>query len=281
MVLVFGCLFSGFEGAVCFAQSQQYLPAALKDAGVDEHLDQKLPLDLNFQNDRGQVIRLGDLFNDDKPVIISMNYSNCPMLCVLQLNGLIDSLREIDLVAGRDFRIVSVSLEPGEPVEQLKKTKEKYLLSYGKKAEADGWSFLSGTQAAVTTLAETLGIRYVYLPKRKEYSHPAVFCICMPEGKISRYHYGIEFPPQTIRLSLVEASQGKIGTAFDKFILLCFHYDEAEGRYAPTAIMMMKLGGAATILGIGLIIFLSHRLGKKRQRVAEDLAPPLPESSLI
>ncbi len=267
--LFFGVLFSGFAGDIFADQTQQFLPAALKDAGVDEHLDQKLPLDLNFLNDRGDVIRLGDLFNDDKPVIVSMNYSNCPMLCVLQLNGLVNALREIDLIAGRDFRIVSVSLEPGEPVEQLEKTKEKYLLSYGEKAEADGWSFLSGTQAAVAALADSLGIRYVYLPKRKEYSHPAVFCVCMPEGKISRYHYGVEFPPRTIRLSLVEASQGKIGTAFDKFILLCFHYDATEGVYAPTAAMIMKIAGVATIIGIGLIIFVSHRLGKRRHKLAD------------
>ncbi len=281
MALFFGAFLSGLEGTICAAPNQQYLPPGLKDPGVDEHLDQELPLDLNFLNDRGEVIRLGDLFVDDKPVIVSMNYSNCPMLCVLQLNGLVNSLREIDLVAGRDFRIVSVSFEPEEKVEPLRKTKEKYLLSYGKEAEADGWSFLSGTPAAVETLADKLGIRYVYLPKRKEFSHPAVFCICMPEGKISRYHYGIEFPPQTIRLSLVEASQGKIGTAFDKFILLCFHYDAAEGSYIPTAIMIMKLGGVATIIGIGLIIWVSHRLGKRRQKFAEELAAPLPESSLI
>ena len=280
LILFWGIFASGFEGAVCSAQNQQFLPAALKDAGVDEHLDRKLPLDLNFQNDRGEVIRLGDLFHDDKPVIISMNYSNCPMLCVLQLNGLVDSLRKIDLVAGRDFRIVSVSLEPGESVEQLKKTKEKYLLSYGKNADADGWNFLSGTQAAVKTLAEALGIRYVYLPKRKEYSHPAVFCTCMPDGKISRYHYGIEFPPQTLRLSLVEASEGKIGNAFDKFILLCFHYDAAEGTYAPTAVMIMKLGGVVTIFGIGLIIFISHRLGKRRQKAAEESMSPVPERTV-
>lgn len=281
IALLCGVLFSGYGKAFCADPSQQFLPAALKEPGVDEHLDRELPLDLIFQNDRGEMIRLGDLFTDDKPVILSMNYSNCPMLCVLQLNGLVDSLRGIDLVAGEDFRIVSVSLEPGEDVERLKETKQKYLLSYGKDTDENGWHFLSGTQAAVTTLADTLGIRYVYLPKKKEFSHPAVFCICMPEGKISRYHYGVEFPPKTIRLSLVEASQGKIGTAFDKFLLLCFHYDAAEGRYAPTARNLMKIGGGITVLGIGIMIWFSHRLGKRRQKIAEDTTLPSSESSYV
>ena len=275
MILLVGIVLSCLDSMHGADPSQQFLTAGLKDAGVDEHLDQELPLDLNFLNDRNQVIKLGDVFYDDKPVIISLNYSNCPMLCVLQLNGLIDSLREIDLVAGRDFRIVSVSLQPGEKVEQLKKTKQRYVLSYGKTVEEDGWNFLSGTPAAVETLAKTLGIRYVYLPKKKEYSHPAVFCICMPEGKISRYHYGIEFPPRTLRLSLVEASQGKIGTAFDRFILLCYHYDASEGRYAATAVMIMKIGGGFTILAIGLLIWVSSRIGKRRQEQFEDnLAVP-------
>ncbi|MBL4885514.1 MAG: SCO family protein [Planctomycetaceae bacterium] len=277
--LFIGATFSDLGVAYSADPTQQYLTPGLKDPGVEEHLEHQLPLDLNFRNDRNQIIRLGDIFHDDKPVIVSMNYSNCPMLCVLQLHGLVDSLREIDLVAGQDFRIISVSLEPNEKVEQLKKTKQKYVKSYGKTVDKDGWNFLSGTPAAVSTLAQTLGIRYVYLPKKKEFSHPAVFCICMPDGKISRYHYGIEFPPKTLRLSLVEASQGKIGTAFDRFILLCFHYDASEGVYAPTAIIIMKIAGAFTILGLGLLIWYSHRVGQKRQRLAEGSTIALAGSS--
>ncbi|WP_013630947.1 SCO family protein [Rubinisphaera brasiliensis] len=249
---------------------REFLPSALTKAGVDEHLGETLPLDLEFQDDRGRTVSLGQLFEGDRPVILSLNYSNCPMLCVLQLNGLIDSLREVEMVAGKDFRIVSVSLDPGETVAQAANTKQKYIDSYGKKVNADGWNFLVGTQSNVEQLAEAVGVRYVYLPEKKEYSHPAVFSICMPDGRISRYHYGVEFPPNTIRLSLVEASEGKIGNAFDKFILLCFHYDADEGRYAPTARFLMKIGGIGIILGLGGLFWLCHRMTKRSKRQREE-----------
>jgi len=249
---------------------REFLPSALTKAGVDEHLGDQLPLDLEFQDDRGRTVSLGQLFEGERPVIFSLNYSNCPMLCVLQLNGLIDSLREIDLVAGRDFRIVSVSLDPAESVAQAANTKQKYIESYGKQAEPGGWNFLVGTPANVEQLAEAVGVRYVYLPEKKEYSHPAVFSICMPNGRISRYHYGVEFPPNTIRLSLVEASEGKIGNAFDKFILLCFHYDSEEGRYAPTARFLMKIGGIGIILGLGGLFWICHRLTLRKRRQLEE-----------
>lgn len=241
---------------------REFLPAALTEGRVEEHAGDLLPLDLILRNDRNEMIRLGSLFADDKPVILSMNYSNCPKLCLLQLNGLINSLREVDLIAGQDYRIVSVSLDPRETFEQSARTKQKYLESYGKAALEEGWHFLSGSESNIKQLASALGIFYSYVPERKEYSHPAVFTICMPDGHISRYHYGIEFPPQTLRLSLVEAADGKIGTPFDRFLLLCFHYDEQAGRYAPTARNLMKLGGGVTIAALGLLFwFCQRRLG--------------------
>ncbi|MCA8988454.1 MAG: SCO family protein [Planctomycetaceae bacterium] len=256
--------------AACVAGDprNEFIPPALTETKVVQNLDAELPAELIFKDDQSQMIRLGDLFDGKIPVIVSMNYSNCPMLCVLQLNGLIDSLREIDLVAGRDYRIVSVSLDPEETAEQAAATKQKYLASYEREADAAGWHFLTGTEHAVASLAKTVGITYVYLPKKKEYSHPAVFCLCTPEGRISRYHYGIEFPPQTLRLSLVEASEGKIGTLVDGFLLICFHYDETEGRYAPAARNLMKVGGGLAVCGLGLIFWLCHRHRKQVMTVS-------------
>jgi len=245
---------------LAYAQVQeQFLPAALKETKLTEHLDEKLPLDLVFTDDHGDMVRLGDCFPGDVPVILSMNYSNCPMLCVLQLNGLVDSLREINLVAGKDFRVISVSLDARETPAKAAETKSKYIQSYGERAVADGWHFLTGTEESISTLAEAIGLEYVYMPEKREYSHPAVFCVTTPKGILSRYHYGVEFPPKTLRLSLVEAGEGKIGTTFDQFLLICFHYDETEGRYAPTARNLMKIGGAIAIVGIGGLIWICQR----------------------
>ncbi len=248
---------------------REFLPAGLTKAGVDEQTGSQLPLELIFRNDRNEMVRLQELFNGKNPVVLSLNYSNCPMLCVLQLNGLINSLREIDLVAGQDFQIVSISLDPAESVAQAALTKEKYIESYGKTVHAEGWHFLTGSAEAIQQVAETVGVRYLYLPEKKEYSHPAVFMVCMPDGRISRYHYGIEFPPQTIRLSLVEAGEGKIGSAFDRFLLLCFHYDENEGRYAPTARNIMKAGGVMIILALLGLFWVCHRRIRKQQAAAQ------------
>ena len=247
-----------------------FMPAALTDIKLVEHLNETLPLNLQFTDDSGKAIRLQECFTEEVPVILSLNYSNCPMLCVLQLNGLVDSLREIDLVAGKDFQIVSVSLDPQETAEQARATKQKYLESYGKAAEPKGWHFLTGPENSISQLAKAVGIEYVYLPEKKQYSHPAVFCIATPDGRLSRYHYGVEFPPQTVRLSLVEASEGKIGTTFDHFLLICFHYDATEGRYAPTARNIMKIGGAMAILVLGLIIWTCHRFRRKLENVDPD-----------
>jgi len=263
-LLALGVMFAATADCAGQDPRSQFTPAALTETEVVEHLNEELPLDLQFVDDTGRAIRLGDCFEGDIPVVLSMNYSNCPMLCVLQLNGMINSLKEVDLVAGKDYRIVSVSLDPNEKPEQARATKEKYLESYGSKADPDGWRFLTGHEASIGRLSNALGIEYVYLPKKKEYSHPAVFTTCTPDGRISRYHYGIEFPPNTLRLSLVEASEGKIGNAFDKFLLICFHYDAEEGRYAPVARNIMKVGGGLGILGLGLIFWACHRVARSR-----------------
>ena len=262
------------------AESQpgrQLLPAGITETTVVERLDQSLPLDAVFRNDRGEMVRLGSLFTGDRPMIISLNYSNCPKLCLLQLNGLVDSLRGVELVAGKDYGLISVSLHPGESPEQAAATKQRYLDSYGKTAEPSGWHFLVGTKTNIDQVAQSLGIEYVYVPERKEYSHPAVFCLCTPDGRISRYHYGIEFPPHTLRLSLVEAGEGKIGTAFDRFLMLCFHYDNLTGRYTPVAKDLMKMGGLLMIISLGsLYWYCQWRMRRQRQIAsAESTAPPV------
>lgn len=260
-------------------------PKELAGLDVREHLNDSLPLDLKFTDDSGQSVRLADYFEADKPVILSLNYSNCPMLCRLQLNGLVETLKEMPWTAGQEFQVVSVSIDPLEPPARAQQTKEKCLKLYDRPGSGDGWHFLVGEVEAIETLANATGFEYRYLPDRKEYVHPAVFMVCTPDGRISRYLYGVAFDPQTIRLSLVEASEGKVGSTLDKFLLFCFHYDETAGRYGPMARNQMKLGGGVTValLLLGLIPYWLRSRKSKATKQAEvpahDLAGPITHST--
>ncbi len=232
-------------------------PEAVDGLGVTEHLNEKLPLDTRFTDDRGALIRLGDYFDGDKPVILSLNYSNCPMLCQQQLNGLVRTLGEMDASVGEDFHVVSISIDPRESHQKASKTRMRYYQEYDRPGTADGWHFLVGDATSIMAVAKSTGFQYRYVPERKEYAHTAVLMICTPDGRISRYIYGVQFDEPTLRLSLVEASEGKIGSTVDQIILTCFMYDETAGRYGPQAFRLMQLGAFTTVtcLAIGLIPF--------------------------
>ena len=221
-------------------------------AGVEivENLDGQIPLDAKFTDDGGKDVQLKQYFNGTRPVILSLNYSNCPMLCNLQLNGLVEALQQIDLKPGQDFDIMSVSIDPLESPLRARQTKEEYMRRYGSSGTGSGWHFLTGQQSEITRLAADVGFHYRYIPERAEYAHAAVFIICTPQGRISRYLYGVTFEPQTIRLSLVEAAAGEIGSPMDQILLFCFQYDAAAGNYGPTATGLMKIGGAITVLAL-------------------------------
>jgi protein SCO1/2 len=242
-------------------------PKRLQGVDVEEHLERSFPGTLGFTADDGRLVTLGELFRGDLPVIVTMNYSDCPMLCSLQLNGLIDGLKNVDLTLGKDYRIVTVSLNPSETVERANGTKRRYLAQYGRpEADASAWTVLVGSDVNVRAVAETIGIRYNYNEKRDEYVHPAVFVVTSPAGKIERYIYGIEFQPKTLRLSLIEASQGKVGSSIDRLVLYCFHYDETEGRYAPVAMNIMRVGGGAGAVALSSLIGFLWWAERKKQR---------------
>lgn len=233
-------------------------PQRLAGIDIEEHPDRALPRQLEFENTRGERVRLADFVTGQRPVIFTLNYSDCPMLCSLQLNGLTTALNQLDRVLGRDFDVVTVSLDPAETAGQARRTEERYRSQVG---ATSGWHFLTGSKTSIDVLADTLGIRYGYNEKRREYVHPAALVITTPSGRISRYLYGIEYHPKTLSLSLVEAAEGKIGTSIDRLILYCFHYDENEGRYAPVAMNIMRLGGGLTALLLGAFLgryWLSH-----------------------
>lgn len=245
---------------------------SLEGVGIDEKLDEPLPLDLSFRDSSGKAIRLNELFDDERPVILSLNYSDCPMLCQLQLNGLIDGLRDVTWNVGEQFRVVSVSIDPLETTQRARQTKQRYLKAYARPQTADGWYFLTGDKSSIDKLADAVGFRFKYVPERKEYAHAAAIMVCTPSGRVSRYLYGVVYPPQTLKLSLVEAGEGKIGSTLDQVLLFCFHYDAESGRYAPVARQMMKMAAAITLatIFVGLIPSWLRRRRKGDEEATDD-----------
>ncbi|MCB9588445.1 MAG: SCO family protein [Polyangiaceae bacterium] len=243
-------------------------PKRLNGIDVDEHLDTDLPLDLAFTDSDGKPVKLGDFFDGERPVIITLNYSDCPMLCSLQLTGLVKGMKQMDWTAGKDFRVVTVSLNPKEKPERSAETKKRYVTEYGRPDAQAGWHFLTGSEDNIKALANAIGFRYGYNEVRKEYVHPAALTLATPNGKIARYLYGIEYHPKTLRLGLVESSEGKIGSTVDKLILYCFHYDSGEGKYAPVAMNIMQVAGGATALLLGGVLssLWANEFRKRRKR---------------
>ena len=254
------------------AQVAGDVPAELEEVGVDEHLDETIPLDLEFTDERGRTVQLGDYFRGDRPVILSLNYYRCPMLCGLQLNGLVDGLADLEWTPGVEFEVVTVSIDPTEKPTLARQKKQSYLKRIGRPAAAGGWHFLTGKPAEIRALAEATGFRYAKDETTGEYAHAAVLFVLTPEGRLARYLYGIEMPRKTLRLSLVEASEGKIGSALDQLILYCYHYDPSSRSYAPVAMNIMRAGGGASALLLGVVLSVLW-LREARRRRGGDREP--------
>ena len=234
----------------------------LEGVGITEHLDEMIPLDIEFVDESGEKVMLGSYFDGEKPVLLILAYYECPMLCNLVVNGAVDAMKEIDLTPARDFEIVTVSFNPAETHTLAKLKKQNYVKDLGVPGAAGGWHFLTGRESNIRKLTDAVGFGYRWNEKRGEYAHSAALFILTPEGKLSRYLYGIMYEPETLRLSLLEASRGKIGTALDQLILYCFHYDSSAGKYSPHAINIMRLGGVLTLLVLGTtlsVFWLSKR----------------------
>jgi protein SCO1/2 len=247
------------------------LPKPLESVDVKEHLGAHIPKTLGFVDETGRPVTLGDYVDNKLPVVFTFNYTDCPMLCNLMLTGLVDGLKALDFTPGREFRIVTVSIDPSEKPERALATQRKYLARYGKPEAKDGWHFLTGSETNVKAYADAIGMEYAYVPERKEYAHPAALAVASPDGKIVRYLYGIQYPSQSLRLALLEASEGKIGTAFDRLILYCFHYDSSQGKYAPMAANIMRVAGAVAVVLLAAFLALLFRSdARKRRRLAES-----------
>ena len=241
------------------AERKEDPPPETEGVGYTDLRDAQIHLQMPFveaNGKQGKPVTLADIFDGSRPVLLTLNYSDCPRLCHEQLNGLVAALRKMPWDLGDQYAIVTVSIDPLETPQRAWQTKEKYLAVYDRPGTADGWHFLVGEEKNVKELARTVGFRYRYMPKTKEYNHVAVLMVCTPEGRVSRYIGGITFDPQTVRLSLFEAGEGKIGSAMDQVLLYCFTYDPTTGRYAPVAVRIMQLGGALTVLLLGGMLSL-------------------------
>lgn len=243
------------------------LPERLRGIDVREHLGEMVAKGAQFIDESGRHVVLGDFLDGQHPVILTLNYSRCPMLCSLELNGLVGAMKDMDFTAGKEFRIVTVVLDPNEKPEEARGSKTRYVKQYGRADAEAGWHFLTGSDANIHAVADSVGFTYGFNEARNEYVHPAAIILLSPTGKITRYLYGIEYKPKTLKLSLAESGEGKIGTSIDRLVLYCFHYDEAEGRYAPVAMNIMRVGGALTVAVLGGFLttyFLSESRKKKK-----------------
>jgi protein SCO1/2 len=235
------------------ARAQPPPPAAAAAAGFDQRLNNALPLQLVFQNDHGAPLRLADLFTG-KPVILTFNYFRCTNLCPLMLEELARSLRDIDFGIGQDFQVISVSIDPTDTTMAASQKKADLLGLYARPGADDGWHFLLAAPTVLQVLAQAAGLRYAYDTRSREYIHPLGVLVLTPDGRIARYLYGLDISARDLRLALVEASQGTIGTAADQLALLCFHYDPASGSYSALAFEAARWVGIATVAGLGLFL---------------------------
>ena len=250
-------------------------PEALNRAGFDQKLDAQIPLDLPFRDERGQAVKLGDYFGD-KPVLLNLAYFNCPMLCTLVINGVVDAVREVALVPGRDFEILTISFDAREGHELAAAKKANYLKDLGRPDADKGWHFLTGDEASIRALTEAVGFRYAWDEKSQEFAHASGIMVATPGGRLSHYLYGVVYPPRDVRLALVEASAGRIGSPVDQLMLFCFHYDPVAGKFSAGVMTLVRLGCLATIAataGFLLIMFRremrARRTGKADARMVQ------------
>ncbi len=253
--LIVWCVASMF----CFATTLQAQEARTLDpvydgAGLDQKNGEYIPLDLVFNNEQGEPITLGSVVNGEKPVLLAMVYHSCPMMCNVVLDALTAAMAEMEWSAGQEFDVLTISIAPEDTPETASEKKAQYLEKLGK-SDVSGWHFLTGNESEIQQLADAIGFRYSFVEEIQQYVHPPILTFLTPEGQISRYMQGVAFSARDLRLSLVEASGGKIGTPKDFFILFCLQYDKEASAYVAHATNLMKLGGALTVLVLGVALY--------------------------
>lgn len=234
------------------------IPPILRGVGIDQRLGQQLPLDLRFRDENGTSTTLRDAFGR-KPVVLALVYYQCPMLCTMVLNGVLESLKQVKFDAGDQFNVVAVSFDPSEKPELARAKKAIYAGLYGRPKGAQGWHFLTGDEPQIRDLAQAVGFHYNYDPSTRQFAHAAAIMVVTPEGKLARYFYGIEYPSRDLRLALVEASANKIGSPIDQLLLFCCAYNPTTGKYGFIVARVLQLAGLATVLVLGTLMLILFR----------------------
>lgn len=232
-------------------------PPELKDVAIWQHLNDEIPPDLAFRDETGKPVRLGDYFGK-RPIILTLNYYRCTMLCGEELAGLSSALKVVKFDLGKDFEIVTVSFDPHDTPEIASAKKAEYIRRYGKPG-GEGWHFLTGTQPAIDAITKAAGFQYQYDPRSDQYAHATAIMVLTPDGRISKYFYGVEYAPKDLRLALVQASDRKIGSVVDDVLLYCYHYNPETGKYGAVITRVLRLAGLATILALGMFWLVMYR----------------------
>jgi len=236
-------------------------PPQLRGVGIDQRLNNQIPLDLKFRDETGQTVTLGSYFGK-KPVILSLVYYRCPMLCTMAENGLLNALRDVTFNIGEQYQVVTLSIDPTETPDLAMGKKAVYVGLYGRPAAKQGWHFLVGDEPSIRALAQAVGFHYNFMPETRQYAHATGITVLTPQGKVSRYFYGIQYQPRDVRLALVEASNEKIGNPVDAVMLYCCEYDPHTGKYGVVVGHILKISGAITLLCMGTLLFALSRGGR-------------------
>jgi protein SCO1/2 len=255
------------------AQPAGVRPPVLKDVGIDQLLNNQVPLDLEFRDESGRTVKLTEYFKD-KPVVLSLVYYDCPRLCTQVLTGLLGAMKALPMTPGKEFVNLSVSFDPRETPQLAAAKKAEYLKRYDRPGAEAGWHFLTGDVAAIQALTKAVGFRYVWDPVTKQYAHAGGIMVLTPQGKISRYFYGIEYAPRDLRFGVIDASAGKVGSLADQVILYCYMYDPERGTYGLVVMRLLRIFGSLTVVTLLALFLYLRRKEKQRESrwKAEDLA---------
>ncbi len=246
------------------------IPAQLKEVGIDQKLSSQIPMDAEFADEKGERVRIGQILSR-RPTILALVYYECPMLCNMVLNGTLRSLRALKLNAGKDFDVIALSFDPSETPQLADKKKFEYTERYNRPGSENGWHFLTGDAANIRKVTDAAGFRYKKDDNNNgQWAHASAIMVITPDGRLARYFYGVEYSARDLRLAIVEAAQGKVGTMVDQILLYCFHYDVTAGKYSLAVLNIMRAGGVLTVLallGFWLAAYRENRKGGKQNHV--------------
>ena len=241
-------------------------PPGLEFVGIEQRLNAEVPADLEFRDELGNNVKLGDYFGRGRPVILNLGYYTCPMLCGELLQGLVGSMKALTLQLGQDFDVVTVSFNPDETVDMAAAKKRDIMKRYGRAGSDRGWHFLTGQASQINALTRAVGFQYQFDPRTKQYAHATAIVILTPDRHIAEYFYGVEFSPRDLRLGLVQASQCKVGNITDAVLLYCYHYDPRSGKYGAIISNILQISGLATVLILGTFVYVMFRADRSAAR---------------